>query len=235
MRILVVEDPPDWADTVSRHIAELGHVVRTCAGQREALDHIRRSPPEILVTGASLPDGDMLGHIAALRRALPAMGIIVLTGSVRMHAQLQGMSDGADHYLIKPVQLPVLAVTLTALERRLLTGAQAQADKPRWTLDVASRELRSTEGDQVALTAKESIVLASLIQSPKFPVSHKRMSQLLGYPEVIYDQHRVNALLYRVRKKLSAIRGTPMLIRNIYSEGSLLVLRDVTVGIAMPG
>ncbi|ODA20391.1 transcriptional regulator, partial [Achromobacter xylosoxidans] len=186
---------------------------------------------------ASLPDGDMLGHIAALRRALPAMGIIVLTGSVRMHAQLQGMSDGADYYLIKPVQLPVLAVTLTALERRLLTGAQAQAqaDKPRWTLDVASRELRSTEGDQVALTAKESIVLASLIQSPKFPVSHKRMSQLLGYPEVIYDQHRVNALLYRVRKKLSAIRGTPMLIRNIYSEGSLLVLRDVTVGIAMPG
>lgn len=232
MRILVVEDPPDWAETVRRYIAERGHTVHTCAGLGDALDHIRRDPPGILVTGASLPDGDMLDHIAALRRALPAMGIVLLTTSVRLHTQLQGMSDGADHYLIKPVPLPVLAVTLSALERRLLTCAFSAPPQHRWTLDVASRELRSADGEQLALTAKECLVLASLIQSPKFPISHKRMSQILGYPEVIYDQHRIDALLYRVRKKLSTLPGTPMQIRNIYAEGSVLVLRETSISIA---
>lgn len=233
MRILVVEDPPEWADTVSRHIAGLGHAVHTCGGLRDALDHIRRQPPEILLTGTPLPDGDMLAHIAALHRTFPAMGIVVLAASMRINTQLQGMSDGVDHYLNKPVQLPLLAVTLSALERRLLTATPA----PRpcagaWTLDVESRQLRSSDGEQVDLTAKEAIVMASLIQSPKFPISHERMSQILGYPEVIFDKHRIDALLYRVRKKLGTIRGAPMQIRNIYAEGSLLVARDITVSIA---
>lgn len=231
MRILVVEDPPEWADTVSRHIAGLGHAVHTCGGLRDALDHIRQRPPEILVTGTPLPDGDMLAHIAALHRTFPAMGIVVLAASLRINTQLQGMSDGVDHYLNKPVQLPLLAVTLSALERRLVTSSAAPSRDGAWTLDVESRELRSSDGEQVDLTAKEAIVLASLIQSPKFPISHERMSQILGYPEIIFDKHRIDALLYRVRKKLGTIRGTPMQIRNIYAEGSLLVLRDVTVSI----
>ncbi|BEG75253.1 response regulator transcription factor [Achromobacter xylosoxidans] len=231
MRILVVEDPPEWADTVSRHIAGLGHAVHTCGGLRDALDHIRQRPPEILVTGTPLPDGDMLAHIAALHRTFPAMGIVVLAASLRINTQLQGMSDGVDHYLNKPVQLPLLAVTLSALERRLVTSSAAPSRDGAWTLDVESRELRSSDGEQVDLTAKEAIVLASLIQSPKFPISHERMSQILGYPEIIFDKHRIDALLYRVRKKLGTIRGTPMQIRNIYAEGSLLVLRDVTISI----
>lgn len=232
MRILIVEDPPEWAETVSRHVAGLGHDVHTCGTLHDALDRIRREPPQILVSGAPLPDGDMLAHIAALHRAFPTMGIIVLTANVRITTQLQGMSDGADHYLIKPVQLPLLAVTLSALERRLATASPAPPQPGDWTLDVESRQLRSAQGEQVSLTAKESIVMASLIQSPKFPISHKRLSQILGYPEVIYDKHRIDALLYRVRKKLATIHGTPMQIRNIYSEGSLLVLRDISVRLA---
>ncbi|CUJ26519.1 Virulence transcriptional regulatory protein phoP [Achromobacter xylosoxidans] len=231
MRILVVEDPPEWADTISRHIADLGHAVHTCGGLRDALDHIRQRAPEILVTGTPLPDGDMLAHIAALHRTFPAMGIVVLAASPRINTQLQGMSDGVDHYLNKPVQLPLLAVTLSALERRLVTSSAAPSRDGAWTLDVESRELRSSDGEQVDLTAKEAIVLASLIQSPKFPISHERMSQILGYPEIIFDKHRIDALLYRVRKKLGTIRGTPMQIRNIYAEGSLLVVRDITVSI----
>ncbi|MFY3137925.1 response regulator transcription factor [Achromobacter xylosoxidans] len=232
MRILVVEDPPEWADAVSRHIAGLGHAVHVGGGLHDALDHIRREPPEILVTGAPLADGDMLEHIAALRRAFPAMGIVVLTADANIDAQVRGMSDGVDHYLVKPVQLSLLAVTLSALERRLARFAPPSPRDGDWSLDVQARQLRSAHGEQVDLTAKESIVMASLIQSPKFPISHKRMSQILGYPEVIYDKHRIDALLYRVRKKLATIRGAPMQIRNIYSEGSLLVLRDVTIRIA---
>ncbi|CUJ54216.1 MULTISPECIES: response regulator transcription factor [Achromobacter] len=232
MRVLVVEDPPEWAESVSNHIAGLGRGVHVCGTVQDALAHIRQSPPGILVTAASLPDGDMLGHIAPLRRTFPAMGIIVLTDNVRMPAQLQSLSDGADHYLIKPIQLALLAVTVSALERRLVTATPGPISHCNWTLDVQSRQLRSSDGQQLSLTAKESIVMATLIQSPKYPVSHKRMSQNLGYPAVIYDQHRIDALLYRVRKKLATLRDAPLQIRNIYSEGSLLVLREGRIGIA---
>lgn len=232
MRVLIVEDPPEWADRVSNHIAGLGRNVQACGTLQDALAHIRQDPPGILVTAASLPDGDMLDHIAALRRAFPAMGIIVLTDNVRVHAQLQSLSDGADHYLIKPIQLALLAVTVSALERRLATATPSVDTHRSWTLNVQSRQLRSSDGEQLDLTAKESIILASLIQSPKFPISHKRMSQNLGYPEVIYDQHRIDALLYRVRKKLATLRDAPMQIRNIYSEGSVLVMRESTIRIA---
>lgn len=232
MRVLVVEDPPEWAKSVSNHIAGFGRAVQVCNTLQDALARICQAPPGILVTATSLPDGDMLGHIASLRRAFPAMGIIVLTDNVRMHTQLQGLSDGADHYLIKPIQLPLLAATITALERRLMTTTPRAAARRSWVLNVQSRQLRSSDGEHLNLTAKESVVMASLIQSPKFPISHKRMSQILGYPEVIYDQHRIDALLYRVRKKLSTLRDAPMQIRNIYSEGSLLVLRESTIHIA---
>ena len=39
--------------------------------------------------------------------------------------------------------------------------------------------------------------------------------------------------LYRVRKKLVTLRDAPMQIRNIYSEGSLLVMRESMIRIAM--
>jgi DNA-binding response OmpR family regulator len=221
MNIVIVEDHRQWARIVSDHVSALGYDVSVFECKADALSKIWDIMPDILIADASLPDGSMLGELSRIRSAFPAMGIIVITGNLRAHEQC--MTDGADYYLTKPVSLSVLGVTLNALERRLMTLYNAKPDSLVWVLDSAKRNFKSNQGFQLDLTAKEGVVLSLLIQSPKLPVRHARISKALGYPDSIYDQHRIDVLLYRLRKKLLRIPGGIFQIRNIYAEGFLLV------------
>lgn len=230
MDTLIVEDQADWGSILLSHVRTLGHSAELCSTKAEALTAIRNTSPSILLTDAALPDGNMLDEISNIRRRLPGMGIIVLTAKVRVQSHLQGLSEGADYYLTKPISLPMLSATFTALERRLATvrttlTQNRDLENNIWRFYTTHGILRSAH-DEIGFTEKESVVFSALANSPKFPISHSRLSGILGYPPITYDQHRIDALVYRVRKKLALIPGEPIRIRNIYAEGFLLTFQQ---------
>jgi PleD family two-component response regulator len=96
---------------------------RTVAGGIARLKHERF---HAIATDINLPDSSGLDVIAAARAALPACGIVAITGFVDVGVAVQAMQAGADDFLGKPFDIQVLWHMLNkavdSRQRRLEAG-----------------------------------------------------------------------------------------------------------------
>lgn len=102
-RILIVDQ--DAATLVwlrSKLIAE-GYNVETAQRGEHALEKIKQCAPNLIVLDPRLPDGDGLALVRRLRAdpMYTALGIIILSGEASAEAITQGLSAGADEYILK--------------------------------------------------------------------------------------------------------------------------------------
>jgi DNA-binding response OmpR family regulator len=116
-RILLVEDDPAVADAFALALDEAGYIVDRVAGGRDALAHLLRRPPELLLLDLGLPDLDGLAACRLARRHAPDLPIIILTARVATGDAVAGLDAGADDYIRKPVDLDVLLARVDAVLR----------------------------------------------------------------------------------------------------------------------
>jgi DNA-binding response OmpR family regulator len=116
-RILLVEDDPAVADAFALALDEAGYIVDRVAGGRDALAHLLRRPPELLLLDLGLPDLDGLAACRLARRHAPDLPIIILTARVATGDAVAGLDAGADDYIRKPVNLDVLLARIDAVLR----------------------------------------------------------------------------------------------------------------------
>lgn len=123
LRILVVEDHPDGAETIADLLTTLGHdarVVRDGGGALEAADAFR---PELVLLDIGLPT--LSGYeVCRLLRAQPwgaSIKVVAMTGWGDQEAQRKARDAGFDRHLVKPVDEESL---LSALA---LAGSDATA------------------------------------------------------------------------------------------------------------
>lgn len=111
LRVLVVDDNKDAAETLGMLLGSLGHDVRVLHDSAQALDVAQQASFDVFVLDIGLPDMD--GYTLARRlRAHPgATGatFIALTGYGSTDDRQRGEAAGFDHYLVKPADLGELA------------------------------------------------------------------------------------------------------------------------------
>jgi PAS domain S-box-containing protein len=112
--LLVVDDNDDARMLLADVLAELGHDVSVAGSAAEALEVARRSPPELAILDIGLPDMDGYALAAQLRRELPAVRLVALSGFGQA-AVRAGDHPELDRYLVKPVELRRLLDTLAEL------------------------------------------------------------------------------------------------------------------------
>lgn len=102
--ILLVEDEAAFADMLTEVlIAECGDALRVSTASRlhEALRHLKQEGFDLILLDLSLPDQQGLATFAAVKRAVPLLPIILLTGLDDESLALQALRDGAQDYLVK--------------------------------------------------------------------------------------------------------------------------------------
>ncbi|MEV6298697.1 SpoIIE family protein phosphatase [Actinoplanes sp. NPDC051861] len=172
-RILLADDNADLREHVSRLLSPHWDVVAAVDGVA-ALELAREDPFDLVLTDVMMPRLDGFGLIAALRgdertRDVP---IVVLSARAGEEAAVEGLSAGADDYLIKPFSARELIARVRAnLElgkirreivdrlRRLVDAAVALNTVPTTAevLDVATRHvLAMTSAGRVVLTAPDA-------------------------------------------------------------------------------
>ncbi len=102
-RIVVADDNADMRDYLTRLLRERWNVEAASDGQA-ALESIRRNPPDLVLTDVMMPGLDGFALLRALRSDPSLRGIPVLLLSARAgeEATAEGLSAGADDYLVKP-------------------------------------------------------------------------------------------------------------------------------------
>jgi signal transduction histidine kinase/CheY-like chemotaxis protein len=115
VRIVVADDNADMREYVSRLLREHWYVEAFSDG-REALDAIRRNPPDLVVSDVMMPNLDGFGLLRALREdaSLRDTPIILLSARTGEEAVSEGITAGADDYLVKPFTARELLVRVAA-------------------------------------------------------------------------------------------------------------------------
>lgn len=108
IRILVVDDNPDILANVRDFLSmKDGWAPETASTGREALERIDRSTFDLVILDVGLPDTDGMTLTRRLRASGFTAPILMLTARDTIDDRVEGLTSGADDYLIKPFSLRV--------------------------------------------------------------------------------------------------------------------------------
>jgi PAS domain S-box-containing protein len=115
MTVLVVDDEPDARDLIKRILSDCNAVVHTAANASAALEALRSSPPDLLISDLGMPGMDGFALLAAVR-ALPAaeggtVPAVALTAFARSEDRLRALEAGFSSHISKPVEPSQLIAT----------------------------------------------------------------------------------------------------------------------------
>jgi two-component system CheB/CheR fusion protein len=116
LRILVVDDHEDAAESLATLLRLLGHEVRVAADASEALDVVSAFQPDVALLDIGLPGMDGYELARRLRR-LPGLDrilLLALTGYGLDADRRRSQEAGFDGHLVKPVDLDALRARLAA-------------------------------------------------------------------------------------------------------------------------
>ena len=119
--VLVVDDEESQRTVLAGFLRKRGLDATTAAGPDEALRIARARTVDLVLTDLRMPGGNGLDLVAQMRRVNPEVPVIVMTAFGTIASAVDAMKLGAADYLLKPVDLDELEVTVQrALERRAL-------------------------------------------------------------------------------------------------------------------
>lgn len=108
IRILVVDDNPDILANVRDFLSmKDGWAPETASTGLEALERIDRSTFDLVILDVGLPDTDGMTLTRRLRASGFTAPILMLTARDTIDDRVEGLTSGADDYLIKPFSLRV--------------------------------------------------------------------------------------------------------------------------------
>ena len=118
LRILVVDDNEDSADTLGMVLNRLGADVKIAYDGQSALEALRTYRPSVVILDLGMPglDGHEVAHRVRQDPEFCDLPLIALTGWGQEENRRRTREAGFDHHLVKPVDLEVLQALLTSLD-----------------------------------------------------------------------------------------------------------------------
>lgn len=216
MRLGLVEDNADFRAEVAFHLRRAGFEIVLESDGTDLAARLAATPCDLLVLDLGLPTEDGLMIARRLRRHCPGLGIVMLTARGRLDDRLAGLEEGADAYLVKPVNMLELVAILHSVARRLTVPSPPAG---MWTLVTASLSLHAPDGTTFALTATELALLQCLAAAAPDPVPREALARAIGHPEPDFDDRRLEVAFSRLRRKLEAAGAGEAPIRSARGRG----------------
>lgn len=231
VRVWVVEDDPEWRGLVVDFLERRGASVRGIDSVEDLYRELAVDRCDILVLDVGLPGEDGLSATGHLRRT-GNMGIVLVTGRGGTADMAQGLSLGADVYLPKPLELPVLAASLHSLHRRMAmssppaiaaapSSAPDAAPAPAWCLRAGGWDLRAPNGRTLTLTAAERGLLRELFSVPGEAVDRERLIATVTDEPWDFDPRRLEVMVHRLRARVRQATGAELPVRAVRGVGYL--------------
>ena len=210
MRVLVVEDHVELAETVARVLRREGMAVDLAFDGRTALVNAAVYGYEVIVLDRDLPGvhGDEVCKLLVERGSNAR--VLMLTASTTVADRVEGLGLGADDYLSKPFAFAELIARVQALARRAQPALPPLLVNDDVELDSA-RRLATRAGRRLELSRNELSLLEVLLSA------HGRVVSAEELLRRVWDEHAdpatntVKMTVSRLRAKL----GEPALIETM--------------------
>ncbi len=130
LRVLVVDDNRDGADTMSLVVDELGHEAHVTYGGKQAFDVATVFRPDLMLIDLAMPDLDGCSLVTKFRQnpTFARTRIVAITGHSDEGHKTLAMKAGFDAVLFKPVTLADIETALASVAPRV--GHTAHSKPP---------------------------------------------------------------------------------------------------------
>jgi two-component system response regulator AtoC len=121
IRVLVIDDDTGVRDYLTTLMARQGYEVFSAASGEEALEQLPESRPDVVTLDVVLDGMDGLETLRRLKKRLPEIPVVMLSGHGHARTIVQAMQLGASDFLRKPFEVEELELAFQkALENRAL-------------------------------------------------------------------------------------------------------------------
>jgi DNA-binding response OmpR family regulator len=220
--VLLVEDEPTLASTLSYNLRKNGFKVLSAVDGVAGLQEARRARPDIIVLDLMLPKMDGL-EVCRRLRAESDVPILILTAKSEEFDKVVGLEVGADDYLTKPFGMRELMARLRALLRRSAAGRADTDDGTRIStgdleLDARGRSVKR-KGMEIQLKPKEFDLLHFLARNPGQVFTREQLLERVWGYEFFGGSRTVDVHIRWLREKLEAQPAQPRHILTVRGVG----------------
>ena len=180
------------------------------------------SPFDLVLLDVGLPDDDGIEIARHLRGLSPSLGIVMYTGYGRTADRVRGLRAGVDAYLVKPADMDEVIETLRNVwGRRGSPDPLQQSLSGGWSLGRQGWALSTPSGIAITLNQAERQIMRMLAAAPNEPVSREVLITNLTSDVDGFDPHRLEMLIYRLRRKCLEMTGEALPLQAVRGVGYL--------------
>ncbi len=201
MRLLVIEDDVTLRETLAAELSREGFAVEQAADGKEGLYCAQEYPIDLAIIDLGLPEVSGLDIIRTVRAEGKTYPILILTARDRWEDKVDGLSAGADDYVVKPFHFEEISARVNALLRRSGGWASSQLDAGPVSLNMSRQELKVSDA-AVELTSFEYKIIEYLMVRAGQVISKTELTDRLYDQDFERDSNVIEVFIGRLRKKI---------------------------------
>ena len=214
MRVLVIEDDDELAQAVAIGLRRETMAVDVAFDGPTGLERALINDYDVIVLDRDLPGLHGDDVCAELISAHSRSRVLMLTAAATTEDLVDGLGIGADDYLPKPFDFPVLVARIGALARRAHPVAPPVLRHQGIVLDTAQRTAHRDDR-RLDLAPKEFGMLEILLAAAGRTVSSEELLERVWDERADPFTKTVKITMSRLRAKL----GDPPVIRTVTKSG----------------
>lgn len=222
MRMLLVEDNDDLAETIMDRLRAEGHSVDRESDGEEANVLLRHAGFDIVLLDVNLPGRSGYEVLRSLRSRGDTTPVMILTARSQIDDRVIGLDAGADDYMVKPVDFRELSARCRVLARRRAGSASNLFTAGPLSFDRAAKRA-TINGQDVQLRAREIQLLEIMIDNMGRMLTKEDVADRLYTFEETPSLNAIEQLVTRLRRRLE---GTPLVIKTARGLGYLAYITD---------
>lgn len=217
MRVLLIEDDAMFGKALVRGLSENGMSVDWARNGRDGFAAMDRSEYAVALIDIGLPKMSGLDLLKAKRQAGMTTPALIITARDGVSDMVAGLDLGADDYIVKPFELPVLLARIRAVTRRANGRVVSLMTSAEITLD-PSTQVATFRDIKHLLSVREFAVLQALMERPGQILSRSQIeSRIYGWGEEV-QSNAVDVLIHGLRKKFDKD-----IVRNVRGAGWMVM------------
>lgn len=207
-KILVVDDEPHILDLLQYNLQQAGFEVITVDNGEEAVVEASRQIPDLILLDRMLPGKDGIQTLKDIRKRkeLDHCIVIYLTALGDEKSEIEGLENGADDYISKPIKPDLLVTRIqTALRRRKPIQSDTEQIIRFDSLEINKEKFTVTyKNVEYTLAKKEFELLALLASKPGRVFLRNEILQKVWGTDVIVGDRTIDVHIRKIRSKLNA-------------------------------
>jgi two-component system, OmpR family, alkaline phosphatase synthesis response regulator PhoP len=220
-RILLVEDEPGLALTLTDRLAAEGYAVETAQDGEAGYQRAANEGFDLILLDVMLPLKSGFDICRDLRQDGIDVPILMLTARGQVLDRVLGLKLGSDDYLVKPFEMIELLARIEALLRRAPMTGPAKMDS--YQFEDIKVDLRRAEvfraGNPVELSAREFYLLRYFIDNRDTVLSREELLEKVWGYDTTPQTRTVDVHVAWLRQKLEPNPKHPCLILTVHGMG----------------